>query len=240
MSPALIFQLPLGPVMQKKLLEIAQKSAPLYVWGPLGSEKETLAYTWYQMKHRMGYPFQTILCHEGLLISDFPILSLEKVFYFHNIERLPLALQEKLAEQLRKNSNLSNHVAISSALPLTALTGPGLFSKNLASFFIQGLEVASLLARSSEIPDILEKLRNQINLRYGLNITGLHSEVLTVLTWHEWAGNLAELLAVFEGICLRKKTGEIDIPDLPLSMIAPQIPHLQPRSLKAFLTHAQA
>jgi propionate catabolism operon transcriptional regulator len=240
MSPALIFQLPLGPVMQKKLLEIAQKNLPLYVWGPLGSEKETLAYTWYQMKHRMGYPFQTILCHESLLVSDFPIINLEKVFYFHNIERLPLTLQENLAQQLRKNASAINHVAISSALPLPALTAPGLFSKTLADFFTQGLEIPSLLSRSAEIPDILEKLRNQINLRYGLNITGLHSEALTVLSWHEWAGNLAELLAVFEGICLRKKSGEIDVTDLPLPIIAPQIPHLQPRSLNTFLTHAQA
>jgi DNA-binding NtrC family response regulator len=176
MSPALIFQIPLNNLTQKKLLEIAQKNLPLYVWGPLGSEKESLAYTWYQMKHRMSFPFQTILCHENLLISDLPALHSEKVFYFHNIERLPLNLQEHLAQQLHKNPSLTQHLAISSALPLKALTGPGLFSKNLADFFMQGLEISSLLSRSAEIPDLLEKLRNQINVRYGLNITGIHSE----------------------------------------------------------------
>lgn len=238
MSATLISQLPLNPHLQKKLLEIAQKNSALSVWGPLGTEKESLVFTWYQMKHHISIPLKTIVCHEAF--STLPALNQEQVYYFQNIEMLPLTLQEQLAAQLQKNPDLLNHVAISSFVPLKALTGPELFSKHLADFFTRSIEVPALIARSDEIPALLENLKNQINVLDGLNITGIHPEVLTVFSLHEWNGNTTELVAIFEGVCLRKKSGEIDVLDLPLALLAPHLQHLKLRSLQSLLSYAQS
>jgi two-component system response regulator PilR (NtrC family) len=60
------------------------------------------------------------------------------------------------------------------------------------------LRIPALRERREDIPLLVESVRRQVNVRYGLSVAGVTTDALDVLLAHSWPGNVRELEALLE------------------------------------------
>jgi DNA-binding NtrC family response regulator len=80
------------------------------------------------------------------------------------------------------------------------------------------LEVPPLRMRRSDIPDLAEHFRREINCREGRSVAGFAAEVMEKLCAHDWPGNVRELENLVERMVIVAGHREVALRDLPLGM----------------------
>lgn len=85
--------------------------------------------------------------------------------------------------------------------------------------------VPPLRQRTGDIPLLVDHFTHQLNERRGAALTGCSEEAMSVLSAYQWPGNVRELANLIERIAILKRTGVIDVSDLPEKV---RRPGLQP------------
>ncbi len=83
--------------------------------------------------------------------------------------------------------------------PLSTLVKEGRFRSDLYyRINVVALELPPLRERREDLPLLIERVIHDLNREYGKEITGVSSEVMTVLQSHEFPGNIRELINILE------------------------------------------
>jgi DNA-binding NtrC family response regulator len=82
--------------------------------------------------------------------------------------------------------------------------------------------VPPLRARLEDIPLLAQHFVDRLNREKGTAITGLAPEVVDNLMRYRWPGNVRELENLIERLAVLKKSGRIEMDDLPTRMWKPQ------------------
>ena len=80
------------------------------------------------------------------------------------------------------------------------------------------IEVPPLRLRSTDIPDLAQHFRREINAREGRSVPGFAPEVLDKLSAHDWPGNVRELENLVERLVIVAGNREVAVRDLPPCM----------------------
>jgi len=80
------------------------------------------------------------------------------------------------------------------------------------------IEVPPLRLRRSDVPDLAEHFRREINAREGRSVPGFASDVMEKLTAHHWPGNVRELENLVERLVIVAGNRPVTLRDLPAFM----------------------
>ncbi len=83
--------------------------------------------------------------------------------------------------------------------------------------------VPPLRQRSGDIPLLIEHFIEQLNERRNASLTGCSEEALTLLSEYQWPGNVRELANLIERIAILKRSGRIEVADLPEKVKRPSV-----------------
>jgi transcriptional regulator with PAS, ATPase and Fis domain len=83
--------------------------------------------------------------------------------------------------------------------PLSTLVEEGRFRSDLYyRINVVTLELPPLRERREDLPLLVERIIRDFNLEYGKEITGVSSEVMSILQSHQFPGNIRELINILE------------------------------------------
>jgi transcriptional regulator with PAS, ATPase and Fis domain len=80
------------------------------------------------------------------------------------------------------------------------------------------LELPALRQRKEDLPLLITRIIQKLNLEYGKQITGVSNEVMTVLQAHEYPGNIRELANILEHAHIVCTSQQIGMDHLPGSL----------------------
>lgn len=83
--------------------------------------------------------------------------------------------------------------------------------------------VPPLRQRTGDIPLLIQHFIEQLNERRGASLTGCSEEALTLLCEYQWPGNVRELANLIERIAILKRSGQIEVADLPEKIRKPSV-----------------
>jgi len=83
--------------------------------------------------------------------------------------------------------------------------------------------VPPLRQRSGDIPHLILHFIEQLNERRGATLTGCSEEALGLLSDYQWPGNVRELANLIERIAILKRSGQIEVSDLPEKVRRPSV-----------------
>jgi len=212
-------------------LAIAAKAArgqsPVLITGETGTGKEMLVRAIHAASQRARLPLRIIN------IGTTPANSLESVLFGHEkgsfpgaferqigaiqhcdgatlaldeVDRLPMSVQERLAEALtlgscrpigaRHSFRVDIRFIFASNLPLPELIEHGEFLPDLYSAMSQvSITLPSLRARSGDIPALARHFLARIGEQPGLRALGITDGALALLSAYDWPGNVRQLQA---------------------------------------------
>lgn len=202
-----------------KIEDFCRTKDPILIIGEEGTEKEIIAYEIYK-----NSPWST----GNFIKKNITSNSLEDISFIYKAYNGCLVLDDisalSLEGQKQLKGLLAEHITamrciLFSKKPLEPLVKKGMFDDELyhqlAPF---ELLLVPLRERIKDLPDIIENYLTIINETNNFSIKGITDEALLLLTHYSWPGNLAQLRTVLSLICYRKKAGEIELKDLPLSI----------------------
>jgi two-component system response regulator HydG len=152
--------------------------------------------------------------------------------YLADIDKLPAALQSKLARALRERAvvragaertePIEARVMAATSIDLTASVDRGDFDAELAAHFPQRLSLPALRER----PEDLRALSEHFLRMFGSDRPELtvSAEALAAIESHAWPGNVLELRTCIERACRASSGDVIELADLPPALrdLAPE------------------
>lgn len=84
--------------------------------------------------------------------------------------------------------------------------------------------VPPLRARIEDIPLLVQHFLDRLNRDKGATVTGFSAAAMDQFMRYRWSGNVRELENLVERLVILKKSGLIDLEDLPQRMLAPRDP----------------
>ncbi len=137
--------------------------------------------------------------------------------------KLLRAVQERCFERVGGTRSIKVDVRIVAATnqDLEAAVRDGRFRKDLYyRLNVIPLVVPPLRERRGDIPVLARHFVERFNRRTDASITGIEPAAMDALTRHEWPGNVRELENLIERLVVLKRSGVIDIADLPETLAA--------------------
>jgi len=124
-----------------------------------------------------------------------------------NIDRLDMASQQHLVEQIRRVSEGSDtnvRFMATTELDLANLVRQGNFNSELEELFAEHIEIPSLRERPQDIEELCHVILKVVIAETGCqHISGIGERALSLLQNYDWPGNLAELEnALFRAVLL--------------------------------------
>ncbi|PEQ13314.1 sigma-54-dependent Fis family transcriptional regulator [Novosphingobium sp. PC22D] len=216
----------------RKALAVAAKAArghaPVLIEGESGTGKEMLIRAMHAASPRAKMPLRIVN------IGGFPANSIESVLFGHEkgafagafdrqigalqhcdgatlaideIDRLPVSVQERLLESLRKNGvrpigarhsfRVDVRVLAASNMPLRELVDAGLFLPELHEALAPvTVELPPLRERTGDISPLSRFFLARIGEQPGLRELGITDGALSLLAAYDWPGNVRQLQAV--------------------------------------------
>ena len=132
--------------------------------------------------------------------------------------KLLRVLQEKKFEPVGSNQTLEADVRVITAthIDLERAVEEGRFREDLYyRLNVIPISIPPLRSRSGDVPLLLEHFMNIQKERSRSALAGVSDEVVEVLKRYRWPGNIRELENLVERVCVLKKTGQIELADLP-------------------------
>ncbi|NIM00800.1 MAG: response regulator [Acidobacteria bacterium] len=203
----------------------AQSDAPVFLVGPPGSGRETVARRIHATGNRPDAPFVEIPCAAlddehvdtvlfgtggGLGRID---LARGGCLFLREIDRLTEATQRRLAAVLADRSRRMPGIrALASAS--TDKLATELYR------FLDGIrvDVPSLRRRTEDIPALAERFMHEAAREYAREPKRLSGDALEALTAWDWPGNVRELRNLIDRLVLFVETEEIRAGDLPATL----------------------
>jgi len=84
--------------------------------------------------------------------------------------------------------------------------------------------VPPLRQRRGDIPLLIHHFIHQLNDRRNSSLSGCSEEAMAILSAYQWPGNVRELANLIERIAILKRTGRVDVADLPEKVRRPGNP----------------
>jgi DNA-binding NtrC family response regulator len=216
----------------RKALAVAAKAArghgPVLIEGESGSGKEMLIRAMHASSPRAKLPLRIVN------VGGTPANTIESVLFGHekgafpgafdrqigalqhcdgatlaldDIDRLPLSVQERLLESLKRGDvrpigvrhsfRVDVRLIAASNVPLKELVEEGLFLPELHEALSQVTVVLSTLReRTGDIPALSRHFLTRIGEQPGLRALGITDGALALLAAYDWPGNVRQLQAV--------------------------------------------
>lgn len=188
----------------KRAKAYAGTDKQVWISGEAGTGKASFAEAIHSASSRNRGRFYRVSCHSvneaKLTVELFGTetkLGLIRIpsndtLYLEGIEKLSSSLQERLANELRKGTNL--RVISSSRVPFKNLLKDKNFHQELLHLLGEyQLVIPPLRDRIEDIEEIARVLIAKHNSIYGKQFVGIREEVLAQLMAYQWPGNLKEL-----------------------------------------------
>jgi DNA-binding NtrC family response regulator len=238
----------ISPAMQEVysvIRQVAPTSAAVLICGETGTGKELVAREIHKFSPRSDGPFVAVnaaALPESLIESE--LFGHEKgaftgamerrfgcfeqahggTLFLDEIGEMPLSTQPKLLRVLedlrvrrlggRNEIPVDTRILAATSQPLEGHLREELYYR-LSVFQIV---LAPLRERKEDIPLIAEVMIRALNKKHGTRVTGLDSDVLTLLNTHDWPGNARELRNVIERATIIASSGSIQLNHLPAGM----------------------
>ncbi len=156
-----------------------------------------------------GKPGKFELAHQGTL-------------YLDEIDQLPLSLQSKLLRAIQekeieriggtKTTRTDIRLVCTSNRDLRELLDRREFREDLYyRIHVVSLHVPPLRERLGDIPDLVKHFIAKINKGLGLNIQGVHPDVLRAFKNYQWPGNVRELEHLLERAANMALSGDLNV-----------------------------
>lgn len=238
--------LPVGSLTDAGTDAIASHDLPLLLSGEAGVGKRSLA-RWMHKRKSADKPFAVVACGaipEGLLETELfgyaggPLgnagerpgqleLAADGSVYIKDIHRMPVPIQEKLAEALmrRRFSRLGETAArplrcrVFASAPDRAerFVADGTLSSKLFYLF-HTYRVAPLRERKADLPRLCQLLLEEAARRLEKPVPRLDAEAMTALATCDWPGNLPQLRNAMEHVAIVANGAAATAADLPASI----------------------
>ena len=158
---------------------------------------------------RGGKPGKFEMAHQGTL-------------YLDEIDQLPLPLQAKLLRAIQekeieriggtKTIHTDIRLICTSNRNLTELVEKGEFREDLYyRVHVVSLQVPPLRERLEDVPELVNHFIVKINKGLGLNIQGVHRDVLKSFAQYHWPGNVRELEHLLERAANMALSGHLNV-----------------------------
>ncbi|NLW82421.1 MAG: sigma 54-interacting transcriptional regulator, partial [Desulfovibrionales bacterium] len=144
--------------------------------------------------------------------------------------RLLRVLQERTFEPLGSSKTESTDARVIAATNrnLSKLISDGTFREDLYyRINVVRLELPPLRERREDIGILIEQFIRHFNRIQNRAVSGISAETLSLLTAHDWPGNIRELENVIERAFILCGDGRIDMAHLPEDLRIPSCPHRQ-------------
>lgn len=139
---------------------------------------------------------------------------------------MPLSMQAKLLRvlELREYTPVGSTEVRRADVRVIAATNRDLRQRVEAGEFRDDLfyrlnqwqiEVPPLRERRQDIPLLAHHFLREANLQHGINVEGISSEALNLLTRYHWPGNVRELKNLIEALACEVENRQIEADDLP-------------------------
>lgn len=223
--------------LKRKARTAARTQVVVLLNGEHGTGKKAFAESIHHLSPRNAESFISISCknEEPHIIEDQllgnpdgepGILSGDRkgTLYLQDIDFLPIAIQKKLLNVLRKKPvDLPIQLIISSTRNLSELAETNDFSSELyAQLNPLQLIIPPLHERKEDIPFLLSHFMREICFAYKIPEKSFSPSAVTYLMNHRWNGNIEELVVVIEDLVKRVPSEIIEQTDLPQSILNEQ------------------
>jgi transcriptional regulator with PAS, ATPase and Fis domain len=200
--------------------ELAAKTlTPVWIAGPPGSGKETLARVIHYHNVTREQSFAAVDCAglqpyliRSLLFGHNGLAETGRVgtIYLESPEALPTDLQSELIEW-------GELLADECRIIVGATGGEGQSAEFRAAFSVLEIRLPGLAERKEDLPLLIGGII-EAELQAGLAVSDMSSEAATVLLAWSWPGNLRELHEVIRSAANRANGRRIEVAHLPVAL----------------------
>jgi DNA-binding NtrC family response regulator len=207
----LIGEAPAIQEVYKMIGRLATNEVPVLIFGEPGTGKQLVAQTIHENSRRSGGRFEVIDC------ESMPDAALEAALLSHTggsvfaraIERLPPALQSRLAQQLTSERTVGEtsvqhpRVFAASDRDLAESLRTGALRRELYDLLsVITLRLPPLRERRDDIPLLVRHFIQRLNDELSRTIRDVDDAVLRRLQEHPWPLNVGELERVVKRACI--------------------------------------
>ena len=210
----------------------AKSDAPVFLVGPHGSGRETVARRIHATGRRPDAPFVEVPCaalDEGSVDAvlfgsgDAPgriDLAARGCLFLGEIDRLAEDTQKRLAGVLDDRARRAPGIRVLASASSTQLTGD-------LSRFLDGIriDVPSLRRRAADIPLLAERFMQEAAREYARKPKRLAADALDALTAWDCPGNIRELRTLMDRLVLFVEAEQIRAEDLPETVVGGPVSH---------------
>lgn len=219
-----------SPAVERARRLIEQLSCtrlPVWFHGPGGSGKEFAARTLHAGSPWSEEPFVVVRCAEldgerwekewsDRVESSALANSGAGTLYLDEIGELPLALQERIAQQTTSDGMSDYRICAATTLaPRDGLEQGRIHESLHRRLAVATVELPALSDRREDIPLLARAFATRISDINDLRPLRLHAEAVDILTGHPWPGNVRELRNAIEHAVILARDGVIRPADLP-------------------------
>ncbi|GGI17002.1 sigma-54-dependent Fis family transcriptional regulator [Gottfriedia solisilvae] len=188
----------------KRAIAYAKTDNHVWLSGEVGTGKAVFAEAIHSASSRNRGRFYHVACHSinesklatELFGTDSKVGLLQipsnDTLYLEYIENLSIQMQERLANELRKGTNL-RVISSSKSTFKQLLKDPNIHQELIHLLGEYQLVIPPLRDRTEDIEEIARVLIANHNSIYGKQFVGIREEVLNRLMEYNWPGNLKEL-----------------------------------------------
>jgi DNA-binding NtrC family response regulator len=138
--------------------------------------------------------------------------------------KLLRVLQERQVEVLGEGVSRPVDVRVIAAThrDLPAMVGEGAFRQDLYyRLNVIEMHLPPLRERKGDIPLLVEHFLQAANARHSRQVRGVTAGVLQLFEGYAWPGNIRQLANVIERMVVLRRSGDLDVGDLPPEIAAP-------------------
>lgn len=239
---------PISPLLlqaDQAAADLAPADCTILIIGESGSGRTRAAERIHQLSRREGGPFRKINCRrtdpafffrklvghafedrEGKEFFTPGILesSVSGTLFFHEIDALPMAIQEELAESIQngyfypegsRRKLVLNHRLLFSATPAPDMPPASSFHPALWALIGDPIiRLPALRECGEDLPRLANSFIDGVRRETGRFLAGFDEPALQTLAAHSWPGNLRELRLVVEKTARQARTPLITVSDL--------------------------
>ena len=227
--------------LKDRAVRLAKTNRHILLQGEAGTGKQRLAHAIHQSSLRAAGPLILLRC--GDIQTEFLEeelfggnvngesrtgkleLANEGTLFVDDIDKIPLAIQAKLAAVLFSGvltrageavqRPIDTRIIAASDSDVRRLAERGIFNDALYSVFNRTfLKMPALRARKDDISDLTEHIIAELAEQNGMPIKKLTADAIDLLVNYDWPGNIKQLQGVLEQTFFNTTSDKIDVDDV--------------------------
>ncbi|KRV44232.1 sigma-54-dependent Fis family transcriptional regulator [Bacillus sp. TH007] len=197
----------------KRAKAFSQTDRSICLYGEQGTGKSSLAFAIHQMSERKNESFMTVHCSRLAELDDVNIIPVHQkgTIFLKDIDRVPMAMQPLMAEQLIHHQQNIRWMA-ASTVDLFKLMQSGAFHEDLYTCLQElVIHVPPLSERAEDIEDMSRLFIAELNSLYGTQVVGLSADVIAAFQNERFRENVRQFKRIMEELVLTTKSGYITL-----------------------------